>query len=56
MLWVISLFLWTAATGVNRADEVSAGAVALSVIAGIWLAGVGIWIGREQFALDDLAQ
>jgi hypothetical protein len=33
-----SLFLWSAAVGVNRKDEVSAAAVAVAVIVGIWVA------------------
>ncbi len=46
-LWVVSLFLWSAAAGVNRADEVSAGAAALGLIAGVWLAFLAIasWFG-----------
>jgi len=49
-LWVVSLFLWTAAIGANRADEVSAAAVALSVIASIWLGliGIGVWLSDDQ--------
>src|SRR6185369_11671770 len=32
-----SLFIWSAAVGVNRKDEVSAGAAAIIVIIGCWL-------------------
>jgi ABC-type transport system involved in multi-copper enzyme maturation permease subunit len=42
-LWAVSLFLWTAAAGVDRPDEVSAGAVALSVTAGVWIL---LWAAR----------
>ena len=35
-----SLFIWSAAAGVNRKDEVSAGAVALAVIASWYLRGL----------------
>jgi len=41
-LWIVSLFLWSAAGGVNRADEVSAGAMALALIAGVWLGFLAI--------------
>ena len=41
-IWVVSLFLWSSAAGVNRSDEVSAAAAALMVIAAIWLGFVGI--------------
>lgn len=49
-IWVLSMFLWTAASGVNRADEVSAVAVALSVIVGIWTVVVAfIMLTNDQF-------
>jgi ABC-type transport system involved in multi-copper enzyme maturation permease subunit len=32
----VSLYLWSAAAGVNRKDEVSAGAIALLTIVGMW--------------------
>jgi ABC-type transport system involved in multi-copper enzyme maturation permease subunit len=35
-LWIVSLFFWSAAAGVNRTDEVSAVAMSLALIAGIW--------------------
>jgi hypothetical protein len=41
-LWVVCIFLWSAAAGVRRADEVSAGAAALALIAGVWLVFLGI--------------
>ena len=44
ILGVSSLLLWTAACGVNRSDEVRAGAVGFLIIAVIW----GCWI----FAID----
>jgi ABC-type transport system involved in multi-copper enzyme maturation permease subunit len=64
--WVVSLFLWTLAVGVRRADEISAAAIALAVIAGIWLIMTGIgynladgrfdrWIAAEGRPLGALA-
>ncbi|MEX2315660.1 MAG: hypothetical protein WD669_00810 [Pirellulales bacterium] len=38
----ISLYIWSAAAGVNRKDEVSAGAVALLVMTGYWLLFAGL--------------
>jgi hypothetical protein len=38
-----SLFVWTAAFGVNRKDEISAGAVALVAILGSWLLLNMLW-------------
>lgn len=54
-IWALSMFLWTAASGVNRADEVSAAAVALSVVAGIWIAVAGVvaWSDLLPWAPDD---
>lgn len=54
-IWVLSMFLWTAASGVNRADEVSAAAVALSVIAGLWIAVAGVvaWSDLLPWARSD---
>jgi hypothetical protein len=49
-IWVLSMFLWTAASGVNRADEVSAAAVALAVIVGIWTVVVAFMLlSNDQF-------
>lgn len=47
-IWVLSIFLWTAAAGVNRADEVSAIAVALAVVVGIWGVAVAIMLFHRQ--------
>jgi len=51
VLVATSLFIWAAATGVNRKDEVSAGAVALAVIVGwwllVWFAGYILFGNRE---------
>lgn len=41
-IWVVSLFLWSAAAGVDRSDEVSAAAAALVVIAATWLGFLGV--------------
>lgn len=38
-----SLFIWAAAWGVNRADEISAGAVALTVMVGWWVLLAAGW-------------
>jgi hypothetical protein len=57
-IWVLSMFLWTAASGVNRADEVSAAAVALTVIVGIWIVVVAIMRINDQppsWLTEDLA-
>jgi hypothetical protein len=49
-LWVVCLFLWSAAAGVRRADEVSAGAAALALMAFAWLFFIAIafWIGDGE--------
>jgi hypothetical protein len=38
-----SLFIWSAAAGVNRKDEISAGAVALAAMVGWWLLLSVLW-------------
>jgi ABC-type transport system involved in multi-copper enzyme maturation permease subunit len=44
---IISLFLWTAVGGVNSDDEVSAGAWALSIMAGVWgIAAAALLVGE----------
>ncbi|MEX2310389.1 MAG: hypothetical protein WD738_22670 [Pirellulales bacterium] len=43
LLGAASLYIWSAAAGGNRKDEVSAGAVALSVMVGYWLILVTLW-------------
>ncbi|MCI0492857.1 MAG: hypothetical protein L0Z07_07965 [Planctomycetes bacterium] len=56
-----SFFIWTIAAGVNRRDEVSAGAVALAVMVGwfllLWLALFWIlhWLGHPNRAGEWLA-
>jgi hypothetical protein len=55
-----SIFIWSAATGVNRKDEVSAGAVALAVMVGWYVVLFALgqllfpW-GVEQGTTDDAA-
>ena len=44
-----SLFIWSAAAGVNRKDEVSAGAVALAVIANWYLAVIAFIYAISSF-------
>src|SRR4029079_19620526 len=39
-----SLAIWAAACGINRQDEVSAGAVALVIMVIWWLVLVGLWL------------
>jgi hypothetical protein len=45
VLATTSLLIWGAAAGVNRSDEVRAGAIGFLVVAGVWfLYGAALWI------------
>jgi ABC-type transport system involved in multi-copper enzyme maturation permease subunit len=48
---IVSLFLWTAAAGVNSQDEVSAGAWALSIMAGVWGIFAAVLLIGEPFRI-----
>jgi hypothetical protein len=49
LLGVTSLLIWTVAIGVNRSDEVRAGAISFLVIAASWLVFVSVMIFVEKY-------